>query len=75
MMECWNIEIMGWRPSGRYTPAAVVNWKILKMVLIIPINMIKFPSFDSPFHYSIIPLFLFGICRMVGGRFPIINNL
>jgi len=21
---------MGWRPSGRYTPAAVVNWKILQ---------------------------------------------
>jgi len=22
MMECWNVGIMGWRPSGRYTPAA-----------------------------------------------------
>ena len=29
MMEYWNDGIMGWRPSGRYTPAAVVNWKIL----------------------------------------------
>jgi hypothetical protein len=27
------------------------------------------------FHYSIIPLFLFGICRMVGWEFPTINNL
>jgi len=27
--------------------------------------MIKFPCFDSPFHYSNIPLFLVGRKRMV----------
>jgi hypothetical protein len=49
---------MGWRPSGRYTPTAVVNWKILKMVLIIPYKHNKIPlfRFSIPlFHHSIIP--------------------
>jgi len=46
---------MGWRPSGRYTPAAVVDWKILKMVLIIPYKHDKIPLFRfsiPSFHYS-----------------------
>jgi hypothetical protein len=59
MMECWNIGIMGWRPSGRYTPAAVAYWKFFKMVLIIPYKHDKIPllRFTIPlFHHSIIPV-------------------
>jgi len=31
MMEGWNIGIMGWRPSGRYTPAAGKATKYLML--------------------------------------------
>jgi hypothetical protein len=69
MMEWWNIGIMGWRPSGRLNACGGDGWV---------------PEVFSPyqlmhemllFHHSIIPLFLFGICRMIGWRCPIINNL
>jgi hypothetical protein len=60
MMECWNIGIMGWRPSGRYTTAAkrgklgsyeageaggTIIYLTPSLYLIIP-----------PFHHSIIPV-------------------
>jgi len=66
---------MGWRPSGSYTPAAVVDWKILKMVLIITYKHDKIPlfRFSIPlFHHSIIPFW-----NMQNGcwGFPNINNL
>jgi hypothetical protein len=57
MMEWWNIGIMGWRPSGRFTPAAkrgkpgswesggTIIYLIPSFYLIIPL-----------FHHPIIPV-------------------
>jgi hypothetical protein len=73
MMECWKNGIMGWRPSGRYTPAAkrgkLGSYKAGKPGE----HLFTLPHrFISLFHHSIIPVW-----NMQDGcwGFLIINNL